>query len=87
MARQDAIVKKRRALGGRRIFKMQISLSTTEKDYQILVYDESREILTMDKATPDQMQYPIKSFWSGALRPDGKIVLDRMLPEKDWPQW
>jgi hypothetical protein len=73
------------------IVKVQISLSTTHNEPQVMIYDEPREIfeilpLSKCPGLEDAMADagPLKRAYFRARIQNGKVQLDQRMPEQDW---
>lgn len=72
----------------KQIFKVQLSLATSDGQETVLIYNEDRSIMHQEKASKElaaTMQNDPKMFFWGIIHPQtGKLELLGAAPEQPW---
>lgn len=69
------------------VFKVQLSLASSQPVRQVLAYNESGSLMWQGDAPSELRGQPLKAFWYGWVSKDKRIILDRKVPKKEWPEW
>lgn len=71
------------------IFKVQVSLATSDGSVRILVYDREQAVTYEDEVSGEHpvlwlMAGRLRAFFRGHVRRDGQISLDDEVPDEEW---